>query len=94
VPLDGPVYTHSGTVEHDDDWFAGDQLYASWTLVNAADGRVLWHLRADLDLDAQDPKDVRALVDRVVGSLPLRGDLSDGSAPPPSPSRAPAPAPK
>jgi hypothetical protein len=81
IPLDGPVYTHSGSVEHEDEWFAGDQLYLSWTLVNAADGRVLWHLREDLDLDAEDPRDVRALVNRVVGSLPLRGDLTDARTP-------------
>jgi hypothetical protein len=89
IPLDGPVYTHAGSVEHEDEWFAGDQLYLSWTLVNAADGRVLWHLREDLDLDAEDPRDVRALVNRVVGSLPLRGDLSDGRT---SPTPTPAPA--
>jgi hypothetical protein len=77
IPLDGPVYTHEGQVTHDDEWFAGDEMYLSMTLVNAADGRVLWHLRDDLDLDAEDPKDVQALVDRVVATIPLRGDLVD-----------------
>lgn len=90
IPLDGPVYTHSGSVEHEDDWFAGDQLYLDWTLVNAADGRVLWHLREDLDLDAEDPKDIKALVDRVVSSLPLRGDLTDARSPSP-PASTPSP---
>jgi hypothetical protein len=79
VPLDGPVYTHDGQVTHDDEWFAGDQTYVSMTLVNASDGRVLWHLRDDLDLDAGNPKDIQALVNRVVGSIPLRGDLLDKS---------------
>jgi hypothetical protein len=79
IPLEGPSYTHEGQVQHEDEWFGGDQMYLSMTLVNAADGRVLWHLREDLDLDAEDPKDVQALVKRVVGSIPLRGDLVDQS---------------
>jgi hypothetical protein len=77
VPLDGPAYTHEGEVTHEDEWFAGDQLYVSMTLVNASDGRVLWHFRNDLDLDVQDPKDVQALVNRLVGAIPMRGDLVD-----------------
>jgi hypothetical protein len=79
VPIGGPGYTHDGQVAQEDEWFNGDQMYLSMTLVNAADGRVLWHLRDDLDLDAEDPKDVQALVNRVVGSIPLRGDLVDAS---------------
>ncbi|MEP6654722.1 MAG: hypothetical protein ABJA82_15270, partial [Myxococcales bacterium] len=75
IPLDGPGYTHEGQVTHEDQVFGGDQLYLSMTLVNAADGRVLWHLREDLDLDAEDPNDVRELVNRAVTSIPLRGDL-------------------
>jgi len=85
IPLDGPQYTHDGQVQHEDEWFAGDQMYASMTLVNASDGRVLWHLRQDFHLDAKDPKDVQALVNRVVGSIPLRGDLVDQSAKPAGP---------
>jgi hypothetical protein len=81
IPLDGPTYTHGGEVTHEDEWFAGDQMYVSMTLVNAADGRVLWHLRSDLDLDAEDPKDIQALVNRIVGGIPLRGDLVDQSQP-------------
>jgi hypothetical protein len=80
IPLDGPVYTHEGSVEHDDEWFGGDQIYFTMTLVNATDGRVLWHLRQSLDLDLEDPKDIQALVNRTVGALPLRGDLVDGRA--------------
>jgi hypothetical protein len=80
VPLDGPGYTHEGQVQHEDELLGGDQMYLSMTLVNAADGRVLWHLREDLDLDAEDPKDVQALVNRVVGSIPLRGDLVGAGA--------------
>ncbi len=79
IPLGGPGYTHEGEVAHEDEWFGGDQMYASMTLVNAADGRVLWHLREELDLDAEDPKDVQALVNRIVGGIPLRGDLVDPS---------------
>jgi len=78
-PVDGPGYTHDGSVVHEDEWFGGDQLYLSMTLVNAADGRVLWHLREDLDLDADDPADIKTMVDRVVGSIPMRGDLTDAS---------------
>jgi len=81
VPLDGPVYTHEGSVEHDDEWFGGDQAYMTMTLVNAADGRVLWHLRESLDVDVGNPKDVQALVNRAVHSIPLRGDLVDAAAP-------------
>lgn len=76
IPLDGPGYTHEGQVGHQDEWFGGDQMYLSMTLVNASDGRVLWHLKDELDLDAEDPKDVQEMVNRVVRSLPLRGDLT------------------
>ncbi|HET6148713.1 MAG TPA: hypothetical protein VFH68_14350, partial [Polyangia bacterium] len=62
IPLDGPVYTHDGTVSHEDDTFAGDQLYVSMTLVSAQDGRVLWHQRQSLDLDAQSPADLDRMV--------------------------------
>jgi hypothetical protein len=81
IPLDGPTYTHEGQVTHEDGWFGDDQLYLSMTLVNASDGRVLWQLRDDFDLDADDPKDIQTLVNRVVGTIPLRGDLVDQSAP-------------
>jgi hypothetical protein len=79
--VDGPGYTHDGSVVHEDEWFGGDQVYLSMTLVNAADGRVLWHLREDLDLDAEDPADIKAMVDRVVGAIPMRGDLTDPKRP-------------
>jgi len=75
VPLGGPMYTHDGAVEHDDEAFGGDELYVSMTLVNAADGRVLWHLRDQLDLEADDPQQVDTMVRRFVGSIPVRGDL-------------------
>jgi hypothetical protein len=80
IPLDGPTYTHDGQVTHEDGWFGDDELYMSMTLVNAADGRVLWQLRDDFDLDADDPKDIEAMVNRVVGTIPLRGDLVDQGA--------------
>jgi hypothetical protein len=68
VPLGGPVHTHDGNVEHDDELFAGDELYVSMTLVSTYDGRVLWHAREHLDLDAEDNADV----DRMVQSFPRR----------------------
>ena len=77
IPLDGPVYTHDGTVSHEDDTFAGDQLYVSMTMVSAQDGRVLWHQRQSLDLDAQDPRDMDRMVHAFVDSIPLRGGLPE-----------------
>ncbi len=77
VPLDGPAYTHDGTVEHDDEVFAGDQVYVSMTMISAHDGRVLWHQRQSLDLDAQDPRDVDQMVRTFVDTIPLRGGLPD-----------------
>jgi len=77
VPLDGPVYTHDGTVAHEDDAFAGDQLYVSMTMVSAQDGRVLWHQRQSLDLDAQDPRDIDSMVRAFVDTIPLRGGLPE-----------------
>jgi hypothetical protein len=73
VPLDGPVATHDGQVTHDDELFAGDELYVSMTLVATYDGRVLWHARQDLDLDADDPRDVDRMVQSFLGQLPARG---------------------
>ena len=78
VPLNGPTYTHDGTVTHEDETFAGDELYVAMTLVSAYDGRVLWHVRGNLDLDAEDPNDVRQMVEQLLAGLPPRQ-----SAPPP-----------
>jgi hypothetical protein len=80
IPLDGPVYTHDGDVQHEDEMFAGDELYVSMTLVSTSDGRVLWHQRQELDLDADDPQDVDRMVGAFVTSLPPRGGFT---APPP-----------
>jgi hypothetical protein len=80
IPLDGPMYTHDGDVQHEDEVFAGDELYVSMTLVSSSDGRVLWHARQELDLDADDPQDVERMVQSFVGSLPPRGGFT---APPP-----------
>jgi hypothetical protein len=80
VPLDGPAYTHDGTVEHEDALFAGDQLYVSMTLLSAQDGRVLWHTRQSLDLDAEDPRDVNQMVRALVGTIPLRGGIAEPAA--------------
>jgi hypothetical protein len=80
VPLDGPVYTHDGDVQHEDETFAGDELYVSMTLVSSSDGRVLWHTRQELDLDAQDPRDVDRMAQQLLGTLPPRGGFP--AAPP------------
>jgi hypothetical protein len=82
VPLNGPTYTHDGTVTHEDDTFAGDELYVAMTLVSAYDGRVLWHVRGNLDLDAEDPNDVRQMVESLLAGLPPRqsGPVSTGAA--------------
>jgi hypothetical protein len=81
VPLDGPVYTHDGTVTHEDDTFAGDQLYVTMTLVSAHDGRVLWHMRRDIDLDAQDPRDVDLLARAFIETIPPRAGFEAAPAP-------------
>jgi hypothetical protein len=73
VPLDGPAYTHDGDVQHEDEMFAGDELWVSMTLVSTYDGRVLWHERQELDLDADDPQDVDRMVGAFLNSLPPRG---------------------
>lgn len=81
IPLDGPVYTHEGNVEHEDEYFAGDELYVSMTLVSTYDGRVLWHTRQNLDLDADDPRDLDRMVQSFLGSLPARGAPAPAAAP-------------
>jgi hypothetical protein len=81
VPLGGPVHTHDGNVEHDDAVFAGDELYVSMTLVSTYDGRVLWHAREHLDLDAEDNADVDLMVQSFLSTLPARGAPP---APPPA----------
>ena len=80
IPLEGPTYTHEGQVQYEDSWFGDDELYLNMTLVNAGDGRVLWQLRHQFDADAEDPKDLQAMVDQVVGTIPLRGDLEVSGA--------------
>jgi len=70
VPLDGPVYTHDGTVDYDDPLFAGDQLYVSMTLVSTYDGRVLWHARESVDLEADRPDHIEELMHAFLDTLP------------------------
>ena len=81
IPLEGPTYTHDGQVQYEDSWFGDDELFLNMTLVNASDGRVLWQVRHQFDADADDPKDIQAIVNQVVGTLPLRGDLEVPAAP-------------
>jgi hypothetical protein len=70
VPLDGPVYTHDGNVDYDDPLFAGDQLYVSMTLVSTYDGRVLWHVRDSVDLEADRPDHIEELMQAFLDTLP------------------------
>ena len=70
IPLDGPVYTHDGSVGYDDPLFAGDEVYVSMTLVSTYDGRILWHARDHLDLDADEAPDVDRMVHTFLDTLP------------------------
>jgi hypothetical protein len=70
VPLDGPVYTHDGNVDYDDPLFAGDQLYVSMTLVSTYDGRILWHARDSVDLEADHPDHVEQMMHAFLETLP------------------------
>jgi len=70
VPLNGSVHTHDGSVDYDDPLFAGDQLYVSMTLVSTYDGRVLWHTRDNVDLEADRPDHVEQLVHAFLETLP------------------------
>jgi hypothetical protein len=70
VPLDGPVYTHDGSVDYDDPMFAGDELYVSMTLVSTYDGRVLWHARDNVDLEADHPEHIDQMVHAFLDTLP------------------------
>ena len=70
VPLDEPVYTHDGSIAYDDPVFAGDELYVSMTLVSTYDGRVLWHARDALDLEANNPAHVDRMVQDFMDTLP------------------------
>jgi hypothetical protein len=72
VPLDGPTYTHDGSVAYDDPLFAGDELYVSMTLISTYDGRILWHARDNLDLEADHSGDVDRMVQLFLGTLPAR----------------------
>jgi hypothetical protein len=85
IPIDEPVYTHDGGIAYDDPIFAGDELYVSMTLVSTYDGRVLWHARDSLDLEANRPGDVDRMVQVFLNTLP--------PALPPPPLIAPAPVP-
>ena len=70
VPLEEPVYTHDGSIAYDDPVFAGDELYVSMTLVSTYDGRVLWHARDALDLEANNPAHVDRMVQDFMNTLP------------------------
>lgn len=89
VPLNGPEVTQQGMVEDSDEPFAGDDIRASMTLISARDGRVIWHLHDNFDVDPRKPPEVQAFIERVFAMLPpsLALGPNPGAAPP-----APAPA--
>ncbi len=70
VPLSSPTYTHEGGVIEEDEPLGGDEVYASMTLVSAKDGRLLWHLRDNFDVEPDNPRDIQRFVDRIVSTLP------------------------
>jgi hypothetical protein len=70
VPLGGPVHTHDGSVDYDDPWFAGDELYVSMTLVSTYDGRVLWHVRDHVDREANHPEHIEEVMHAFLDTLP------------------------
>jgi hypothetical protein len=89
VPIDNDVYTNDGRVADEDEAFAGDEIHVSLTLVSAYDGRVLWHIRDSVDVEADKPQELESFVRRYVGMVPP--SLAAGAAPsPPSPPSAPA----
>lgn len=101
VPLDGPTHTHDAPVdENDDSIFAGDDLYVSMTLMSAHDGRVLWHVRENVDVEADQPAELQELFHKYGEMIPAALGVGPGTtgrtattATPGSPATgAPAPA--
>ncbi len=71
VPLDGPSHTHQGRVVQDEDEaFSGDDLYVSMTMVSATDGRVLWHIRENVDVEADQTLEMQRLFRRYGDAIP------------------------
>ncbi len=70
VPLGGPTHTHGGQVADQDDELGGDDVYLSMTLVNARDGRVLWHIRENLDADPSKPSEVERFIRSHLDLIP------------------------
>jgi len=90
VPLNGPTYTHEGDVGYEDPLFAGDEIYVAMTMVSTYDGRVLWHVRDHIDLEADRPQDIERLVHNFLDTLPpALPNPAAQQAPPPT--AAPAP---
>jgi hypothetical protein len=99
VELDGPRHTHDGYVADDDEAFAGDDLHIAMTLISAHDGRVLWHVRENVDVEADQPVELEALFKRYAAHLPpslapppAGAGAPAAPVPPPAPAPAPAPA--
>jgi hypothetical protein len=70
VPMGSHEHTHDGQVADDDSAFAGDELRVSMTLVSAHDGRVLWHIRDSVDVEADKPQDLERFVRKYMGLIP------------------------
>jgi hypothetical protein len=70
VPLDGPTYTHDGNVGYEDPMFAGDEIYVAMTMVSTYDGRVLWHVRDHVDVEADHPEQVERMIHTFLDTLP------------------------
>jgi hypothetical protein len=85
VPIDGPMYTHDGSVAYDDPMFAGDEVYVSMTLISTYDGHVLWHARQALDLEANKPADVDRMVNTFLDTLPSALPPTAPTVPPTEP---------
>ena len=69
--------------------FAGDELYVAMTMVSTYDGRVLWHVRDHIDLEANRPQDVERMVHTFLDTLPRALPRPPVQAP--APTAPPAP---
>ena len=83
-----PIFIHSDrrrphggyqVEEESDDELQGDRLWLSFTLVSSKDGRVLWHSRQVVNLDATDHTVIEELMAEMMQSFPeLSGAASPG----------------
>jgi len=96
VPIDSGEHVHPGPgqgpvqVQHEDEVFAGDQIWVSMTLVAAHDGRVLWHIRDSVDVEPDQPHELEAFVRRYMDLIPPALGPGAPSAEPAEPARPPS----